>query len=92
MSPTHQVDGDNSNIRVDSGVSLFTGDGYVSLKWGEQAGQLTIAEARAHALSILGAAEAADTDSALWRYLKEGGASDEQAGGMLGAIRRNRVP
>lgn len=52
----------------------------VQLKWGEQGGQLTPAEARMHALAILECAEAAIHDSALVRFLIEDvGIDEEQA-------------
>jgi hypothetical protein len=98
MSPRHGTGmfgfgtpAERPGMDINSGVSASTGDGFVSLHWGEQSGQLTIDEARAHALSILGAAEAADTDAALFRWCKANGMSDEQAAAMLDAIRRTRA-
>lgn len=45
--------------------------GFVTVSWGENAGQLTPDEARAHALGIIAAADATDFDAALVRILGE---------------------
>jgi hypothetical protein len=61
---------DASDIAIESGVGAMSGLGYVRLHWGTMDGQLTTREARAHALSILDAAAAADHDAAVWRWLR----------------------
>ena len=90
MSPQHRRPADPSDIRINSGVSAFTGDGFVTLKWGESAGQLTPAEARAHALAILEAAEAAESDAAVWQVMTTGGATEADAVRILSRIRDAR--
>lgn len=62
---------DASEIGIESGVGAASGLGYVHLRWGDQAGQLTTSEARKHALAIIVAADAADHDAAVWRLLKK---------------------
>ena len=49
-------------IKITSLVDCQTGKALVRIDWGPQSGQLTAAEARAHALRVLEAAEAAETD------------------------------
>jgi len=60
---------DASAIEIESGVSASSGYGFVTLKWGPMGGQLTTREARAHALNVLGAADAADHDAVVMRWL-----------------------
>lgn len=56
-------------IRIESMVASRDQQPYVVVKWGEEAGQLTPSEARAHALKVLEAAEAAETDAFLVSFL-----------------------
>lgn len=89
--PTNQP-GDNSDITVTPGVSAFTGHGYVTLTWGEQGGQLTIRETRAHALGLLRAAEAAEFDAAMWAFAKAHlKVDDAGAAAILVALREYRI-
>ena len=89
MSPAEPPDA--SGIAITSGVSVFTGDGFVTLKWGIESGQLTPDEARLHALLILGAAEAAEHDAVFYRWLKERiGMPDEAAAVALVELRDMR--
>ena len=44
---------------------------FVQFRWGGELGQLSVAEARFHALAILQAAEAAESDSAIARLFVE---------------------
>ena len=44
---------------------------FVSIRWGQMACQLTPEEARQHAYGILEAAEAAESDSIMIRFLQE---------------------
>jgi hypothetical protein len=56
-------------IDVTSIVSSRTKEGIVQFKWNAEDGQLTPDEARAHALGIIEAAEAAETDAFLVEFL-----------------------
>lgn len=58
-------------IQYTSGVSSLTGDGFVTLTWGAEAGQLSATECRALAFNLLNTAEAADTDAFLLRFLQD---------------------
>ena len=60
---------DASGIDIESGVGAESHLGYVQLRWGEMGGQLTTREARDHALKILQAADAADHDAVVMRWL-----------------------
>jgi hypothetical protein len=70
---------DPSGIDVYSGVSAKTGFGFVTLRWGDQHGQLTPDDARRHALSILAAAEAAEHDSAVFAVISRTLAKDGES-------------
>jgi hypothetical protein len=48
----------------ESGVSSRTGEPFVHIRWGDQSGQLTIAEARDHALHMFEVTNAAEFDAA----------------------------
>jgi len=86
------IDPDASGIDVESGVSAASGYGFVTLRWGSMGGQLTTREARAHALSILGAADAADDDAVVMRWLTTTmGLAVEAAAAVLGDLRRARA-
>lgn len=74
-------------ISVTSGVSAKRGVGFVTVAWGDEVGQLSTEEARAHALGIIEAADAADFDAALVKAL---GGMDQQTAQILGAIRAAR--
>jgi hypothetical protein len=83
---------DASGIDVSSGVSSTSGFGFVTLRWGAESGQLTTAEARAHALSLLEAADAAEFDAAVLRWMTHDlDTPIEQAAAALGALRRSRA-
>jgi hypothetical protein len=58
-------------LEVSSIVSMRTGRGMVQFELGSTRIQLEVAEARAHALIIVEAAMAAETDALLVRFLKE---------------------
>lgn len=75
-------------ITASSGVSARSGDPFVRLDWGSQAGQLTVEEARGFALNVLQAADAAESDYALITAL--GGKLDEVTGSLLVAVRHER--
>ena len=68
------------------------GEPFVKLTWGDQHGQLTPTEARRHALGILEAADAADSDSFLWGFLRARvGLDDERAAEVLAEFRAYRA-
>lgn len=77
-------------IDVQSIVSAANGQPLVQIKWGSQAGQLTPAEARQHALGLLDAANAAETDAALLRLTRQAGGDDEEAAVLLALVRAQR--
>lgn len=86
-------------IRIESGVSAFTGEGFVTTHALDSAGdflgsgQLTPAEAMEHALAIIEAASAARHDAALWSLLKEKiGLEDEACAVFLSELRERRKP
>ncbi len=58
-------------IDITSGVSYQTGEGFVELQWGDKKGQLTPTEARLHALLILEAADAAESDAFMVGWMRE---------------------
>lgn len=64
-------DDEQQSIEVQSGVSVFTHEPYVQLRWGAESGQLTPAEAREHALGVLRAADAAEFDATVWAEMTE---------------------
>jgi hypothetical protein len=80
-------------LEITSLVSMRTGDGIVQFELGDTRIQLTIAEARAHALVIIEAAMAAETDALLVRFLHEKvGLAPELATAALGDFRQMRDP
>ncbi len=82
---------DHDTINVYSGVSAFTGEGFVTVRWGAESGQLTPDAARAHALHVLSCAEAAENDALTQAVLREDVGLDAQtAAGFLVAIRERR--
>lgn len=79
----------------ESGVSARTGKPFVHIRWGDQSGQLTAAEARDHALHMLEAANAAEFDAAfataMTKPKPDGPGFDlEQAMTMLVLVREAR--
>ena len=78
-------------IKITSLVGYTTGKALVGLEWGALSGQLTAVEARAHALRILEAAEAAETDLFLVTWATEVvGLKMEQAVTLLRDFRKRR--
>jgi hypothetical protein len=81
----------SDDLQVESGVSARTGEPFMHMRWGDQAGQLTPQEARQHALRILDAAAASEFDAALVRALVgEMGVPHEKAVRFLGVMREQR--
>lgn len=78
-------------IHMQSGVSAFTGEPFITLQWGDQRGQLTVEEARSHAFAILETCEAATSDAFLFKFMRERVKADEQrAAQLLVAFREYR--
>lgn len=64
---------------------------FVHLAWGGERGQLTPDELRTYAFSLLAAAEAAESDSMVLRFVTEKAAIPlDLLGGMLTELRRYR--
>ena len=83
---------DASGIDVESGVGADSRLGYVHLRWGPMSGQLTTREARAHALSILEAADAAEHDAVVLRWLMDTLEMDvARAAHVIADLRRLRI-
>ena len=78
-------------INVESGVSIYTGEPFIKISWGDMHGQLTPEAARAHALYILECADAAISDAFLWHFLRErAGIPEEKAAQALMLFREYR--
>lgn len=75
---------------TESGVSAASGEPFVALCWGAQTGQCTPDEARAVAMSILAAAEAAESDAAVVKLLRGIGVEDESVAGFVVDLRKVR--
>lgn len=81
----------SEQISIESLVSGRDGQPYVQLSWGRERGQLTPAEAMAHATEVIGAAQAAITDAFLFTFLKERvGTDDGHAAAVLRDFRGYR--
>lgn len=86
----------DDSIEILSGVSAFSGEPFVQVRWGRESGQLTPAEARMHALHVLEAAEASESDALLVAMLTdqdpEGlGLNMATASGFITELRQRRV-
>lgn len=83
-------------IGLVSGVSVFTGKGFVRVAVLDQdnkqvaVGQMSPEEVRTMALGWLGAAEAAESDAAVFAELKGIGLDDTACAGFLAALRERR--
>ena len=67
----------------ESGVSSRTGDPFVHIRWGDESGQLTVDEARQHALHMLETVNAAEFDAAFVKAMTSPAVfGDERAGGL----------
>ncbi len=79
-------------IHIESIVSGADGRPYVTLEWGTQSGQLTPNEARMHAMSLMEATDAAESDALIVKFLREKvGASDSAVVGVLSEFREYRT-
>jgi hypothetical protein len=65
------LDDEEQTIWMESGVSAFTGLGFVTLSWNKERAQMTPEETRTHALWLLETAEAAESDAAVFRALRQ---------------------
>lgn len=80
-----------NEILVTSLVGYKTGEPLVELAWGDQKGQLSSAEARAHAYRILQAADAAESDLFIWRFMTDTiGVSTDAAARVITEFRKFR--
>lgn len=77
-------------LEAASGVSAFTGEGFVLLTWGTNSGQMTPDEARQLGLHIIEAADAAVADAIVVHLLKGIGVTNDSAAGFLRDIRDHR--
>lgn len=76
-------------IDVESGVSLFDGSPFVTLRWGRESGQLSALEAEQHGLAVIGAAVASRIDAAVLAELTEGlGLGKQVAAQFIVALRK----
>lgn len=86
----------NDTISVESLVSGKSGLPLVKMTWGENGCQMTPEEARRHAYGILDAANAAESDSLIYRFLvTKVGLKQEQAIAVFRdfrQLRENQVP
>jgi hypothetical protein len=81
----------SDDLQMESGVSPRTGEPFMHLRWGDQAGQFTLTQARGHAIKILDAAAASEFDAALVKALtSKMGMDYEKAVRLLGIIRESR--
>lgn len=79
------------SIEVASGVSHRTGEGFVTIAFGSESGQLTPQEAKLFALSIIEAADAAESDAAISKLLRGlGDFSPENVAMLLSELRELR--
>ena len=81
----------SDDLQMESGVSAKTGEPFMHLRWGDQAGQFSPADARDHAMRIIDAAAASEFDAALVKALTtEMGLSYQEAVAFLGIMREQR--
>lgn len=86
-APDPEPEGAPGMIYVSSGVAFRTRRAFVDLRWGGLRGQLSAEEARAHAMALLTAAEAAEHDAGMMRALD---LPEEQAAKVLYLLRQAR--
>lgn len=90
--PPNPSPADPPEILIESAFGFRTRKPFVVLRWGEMRGQLTPAAARQHALRIMEAADAAESDALLVRFLQQrvGIQEDEKAIAILSDFRAMR--
>lgn len=80
------------SIEIESGVSPFTGKGFCQIRVdGKPVGQLDPEQVRTMALHWLAAADAAESDAAVFAEMKTLGLEDKTIGGFISALRERRV-
>jgi hypothetical protein len=80
-------------LEVTTLVSARTGEGIVHFEMGETRVQMTVAEARGHALAIIEAAMCAETDALLMKFLRDKvGLKTEAWQAAMSDFRRMRDP
>lgn len=85
-----KVSGGAESLEMESGVNKRL-EGFVTVRWGAEVGQLSPVEARQHGLAMVECAEAAESDAAILRALRDGGFEDEVGFGLLRLIREHRA-
>ena len=84
--------GAGGTLEVVGGVSFQTRRPYVELTWGEQAGQIDVEAARAHAMLVLEAAQNAVADAALLEWaVDELEVGADRAAQLIDALRQHRA-
>lgn len=79
------------SIEIESGVSAFTGKGFCQVRIdGKPVGQLDPEQVRTMALHWLSAADAAESDAAVFAELKIIGIDEQHAGRFIAALRHRR--
>lgn len=92
LAPVVGLDTVPKIIHVETMVASESKQGKVIFSWGDLKGELTPSEARVHALSILEAADAAETDEFIWNWLGriDSKAPDWRRAAILQEFRRYR--
>jgi hypothetical protein len=84
-----RVAGGAETLEMESGVNKQL-QGFITIRWGAEVGQISPQEGRQHGLRMLECAEAADADAALLRGLQEIDADEQMGFALLRLIRKNR--
>jgi hypothetical protein len=84
-----KVAGGAESLEMESGVNKRL-EGFITVRWGAEVGQLSPAQARQHGLAMLECAEAAEADAALLRGMRELDADEQMSFALLRLIRDNR--
>jgi len=90
MAITNDKAADDTVLWATSLVSQSTKEGVVELRWGNRKMQMSVAEARQHAMQVLEVAEAAETDAFLVAFFQQLDNSFEGALRMLVKFREFR--
>ncbi len=77
-------------IAITTRVGSKTGEPAIELRWGHEAGELTVTQARVHALKILEAAESCEQDAFIVAWGKRHGLDDNGAAVLLKDFRQAR--
>lgn len=81
----------DDTIWIETMVASRTGEPCVVLRWYDHSGQLTPAEAREHAMKVLAAADAAESDAFLVQFMAQKiGVDKPQQAMMLQEFRKFR--